>query len=171
MAPPKPKTKKQRMKDLERSLNPDGDLSPKAVMALQMQFFNSEAEQLTQDLIAALKKQNVRAETLLGLYREMLQHRKDCADIAQKLAKFVHPAMESVSIKQESEHRFVIVSPPVIESTDEWLAKCKKDMANKAVKTDLDIDRMISEVKQKSTSPLIPIEDTEDDNPLDLIDE
>src|SRR5215469_3623591 len=114
MAAPKPKTKKQRMKDLERSLNPDGDLSPKAILALQMQFFNEQAEQLTQELIAALKKQNVRAETLLGLYREMLQHRKDCADIAQKLAKFVHLAMESVSIKQESTHKFVVVAPPVI---------------------------------------------------------
>jgi hypothetical protein len=163
--------KKSRLKQIERSLNPEGDLSPKAVMALQMQFFNSQAEQLTQDLIAALKKQNVRAEALLGLYREMLQHRKDCADIAQKLAKFVHPAMESVSIKEESEHRFVIMSPPIIESTDVWLAKCKKDMANKAIKTDLDIDRMISDAKKQAAPRLQPIELEDDENPLEDIPE
>jgi hypothetical protein len=165
MAPPKPKTKKQRMKDLERSLNPDGDLSPKAVMALQMQFFNSEAEQLTQDLIAALKKQNVRAETLLGLYREMLQHRKDYADIAQKLAKFVHPAMESVSVKQETTHKFVVVAPPIIEDAQAWLDKCNADIRSRAIKQDLDIDRMLTDAKK--TSGLKPIEDTADENPLD----
>jgi hypothetical protein len=46
----KPKSKRQRLKELERSLNPDGDLSPKAVLALQMQFFHLEAEKLLEEL-------------------------------------------------------------------------------------------------------------------------
>jgi hypothetical protein len=169
-----PLTKKQRLKAIERSLNPDGDLSPKAVLALQMQFFDQQAEELTQELISALKRQSVRSEVLLNLYREMLQHRRDCCDVASKLIKYTAPALESVSVRQESETRFVIVSPPVIESTDEWLAKCKKDMASRAIKTDLDIDRAIESSRKQAVPTLGPIEnfeDNEDDNPLILIPE
>jgi hypothetical protein len=159
------------MKAIERSLNPGGDLTPKAVLALQMQFFNEQAEQLTQELIAALRKQNTRAETLLGLYREMLQHRKDCADIAQKLAKFVHPVMESVSVRQETTHKFVVVAPSVIEDTQTWLDKCNADIRSRAINQDLDIDRMLTDAKEQATPKLKPIEDTDDDNPLDDIPE
>jgi hypothetical protein len=164
----KPLTKKQRLKAIERSLNPDGDLSPKAVLALQMQFFDQQAEELTQELIAALKKQSVRSEVLLNLYREMLQHRRDCCDVASKLIKYTAPALESVSVKQES--TYVIVAPPVIESTDEWLKKCQAEMSGRSVADDLRIDRAIEHAKLKDSSHTAqPIE--EDENPLDEITE
>jgi hypothetical protein len=156
MAPSeKPLSKKQRLKQLERSLNPDGDLTPKAVLALQMQFFNEQAEQLTQELIAALKKQSVRSEVLLNLYREMLQHRRDACDTASKLIKFTAPALESVSMEQKTEHRFVIQCPEPIEDVTEWLKKCEAHNRSKAIATDLKIDRAIADAKRKPSPKLL----------------
>jgi hypothetical protein len=166
MAQPKEKTRKQRLKDLERSLNPDGDLSPKAVLALQMQWFHGESEKTCSELITKLQSQNVRAEVYLKLWSDLLQLRRDACDTAAKLIKFVSPAMESVSVKQETTHRFVISAPTPIDDVNVWLKKCESDSKSRAVKTDLDIDQMLVDAKTKSVPRLIPIEDIDDENPL-----
>jgi hypothetical protein len=173
MALEKPLTKKQRLKKLQLALDPNSEHSPRSVLIMQCHWFSDEAQALTEELIAALRKQNTRAETLLSLYRELIQHRKDAIDCASKAAAYVHPKKEAISVENKSEMRFVFSCPEPIASTEEWLAKCKKDMASRVIKTDLDIDRAIAASKQAAPT-LRPIEDFEDgeiENPLDEIPE
>jgi hypothetical protein len=149
MAQDKEPSRKARLKALEKSLDPDGELSPKAVIALQMQWFNSEAESLLTRLIARLEEHGARSEVLLNLWRELIQMRRDAVDTASKLVKFVHPSLEAVSVKQETTHHFVIQAPPIIEDAEKWLEHCRKDAATRAVATDIKIDAAIDAAKQK----------------------
>jgi hypothetical protein len=103
------------------------------------------------------------------LWRELIQLRRDAIDCASKAAKFVHPALEAVSVKQETTHRFVIAAPPPIHDVNEWLAKCHGELRDKAVADDLNINRAIEQAKRSDSHKSQRIE--EDDNPLDEIPE
>jgi hypothetical protein len=133
---------------------------------MQAHWFSDEAEALTQELIAALKKQSVRSEVLLSLYREMLQHRKDAIECCSKVAPYVHPKKEAISVEQKTEHRMVIFAPAPIDDVNVWLERCKADMSGRAVADDLRIDRAIENAKLKDSSQQ-HIKD--DENPLDEI--
>jgi hypothetical protein len=170
IVPVKEKSRRQHLKEIERALDPDSELSPRSILVGQMLWFDQEAEAICTKLIAKLKEQNTKPEVLQSLWRECLQFRRDAIDCASKAAKFVHPALEAVSVKQESVHRYCIVAPRIIEDTNEWLKKCQAEMASKAVADDLRIDRAIEHAKLKNSSHAAQhIE--EDENPLDEIPE
>jgi hypothetical protein len=101
--------------------------------------------------------------------REMMTSRKDCIDVAARVAPYCHPKQEAVSVKTESVHKFCIVAPAVIEDANEWLAKCHGELRAKAVAVDLNINRAIEQAKKADLHKSQPIE--EDDNPLDEIPE
>jgi len=55
---------------------------------------------------------------------KLAMHLKECTSLssenAAKLAPYRHPKLESVDIRSEVEHRFVLRSPEPVKSIDDW---------------------------------------------------
>jgi hypothetical protein len=91
---------------------PEPLLTPKEVLFEQMYFFRDKASDMGLRIAEYLKTEGGRGLELVQLYKHMTLLRKELVDIAHKLAPFEHAKLESVEVKSEVEHRFVVRSPP-----------------------------------------------------------
>lgn len=117
-------------------LKPDSR-KPRDVLRDTMHFYDKTAKDIITDIILRLKEENGRGtgSELAMMYKRF----HECTDIAircaEKLAPYEHPKLESIEVKKELTHRFVLRAPPATIDTKEWLTTAQKEqkmLASKA---------------------------------------
>ena len=102
---------------------------PREVLRDLMNFYDKQAKDVIVEIISRLKECPSRgtASELAFMYKKF----SECADIAircaEKLAPYEHPKLESIEVKKELTHRFVLRAPPATIDTKEWLTKAQDE--------------------------------------------
>lgn len=97
-------------------------IEPRDVLYEQLYFYRNEANKLGMKIAEILKNEpKARGDLLFNLYKIMMDNRKLLIDVATKLAPYEHPKLESIEVKSQVEHRYVIRAPNQIKTTGDWL--------------------------------------------------
>ena len=86
------------------------------ILYLKMCTYNVEAKKILQELQGKHLTRDEKKE----LYQLMRRADDIVIDCAAKLAPYQTPKLESVEVKNQVEHRFVMQSPRKITTVDEW---------------------------------------------------
>lgn len=164
-------------------------LQPREVLYEEMIFFREKANKLGNEIAKIIKEgPKARGDILFQLYKIMLENKDKLIDVASKLAPYEHAKLQSVEVKAQVEHRFVVRAPEPIKDTSSWLKAIGHDdkepvtsnVAN--IKSQESISREAEEITdyelvveaQKSKKVKQPkktfIEDDEDDDIIDRFD-
>lgn len=90
------------------------------VLYKTMVAYNVEHKRILSFLIDAIKEDNKNIAQLKQLYILMNKAGEVAIDCAHKLAPYQSPKLESIEVKNQVEHRFVIQAPNKVKSIDEW---------------------------------------------------
>jgi len=83
--------------------------------------FETRAKQCLAVMIDSIKgQQKSNYAELKLLYQEFRKCQELAADYAHKLAPYQSPKLESIEVKSQVEHRYVMRVPHQMKSTDEW---------------------------------------------------
>jgi len=82
--------------------------------------FESRAKNILQVMIETVKGKANYAELKI-LYQEFRKCQELAADYAHKLAPYQSPKLESIEVKSQVEHRYVMRVPHQMKSTNEWI--------------------------------------------------
>lgn len=121
------------------------NITPKEVLYEQLLYYRDEAIKQGNRIAAILRgEEKLRGDLIFQLYKLQLKNREMLIEIATKLAPYIHPRLESVEVKGEMEHKFVIRAPLPIKDTKTWLAEVGGNpeplLANEAKKLE-DVNR------------------------------
>src|SRR5262249_54571878 len=99
----------------------DGEITPKSVLYDIMVESHIKGQALKDYLLERLKANNFSAAEIRIILKDWGCHLQRTIDTASKLLQFYHPKLESIDIKNEVEHKFVIRVPDVkIQNVSEW---------------------------------------------------
>lgn len=100
---------------------------PRDVLRDTMLFYDTQAKDIIADIILRLKEEQMRgtASELALMYKKFSECTQIAIDCASKLAPYEHPKLESIEVRKELTHRFVIRAPTVMPDEKEWLAKAQ----------------------------------------------
>ena len=97
----------------------DLQLTPKAALEANMHDWQAEAEAIECEI------QQVRVGVPLEQLNKQRKMADDCrtlaCDAAARLAPYIHPKIGEVPVKTDGQTEYVIVVPPVIHASDEWV--------------------------------------------------
>ena len=117
--------------------------------------FESKANKIVAVMIEMIKStQKSNYQELKILYTEFRRCSELACDYATKLAPYQSPKLESIEVKSEVEHRFVLRVPHQMKSVEEW---AKLTGANKIKIED------ITKIENQSKPVVIDHEDEESD--------
>ena len=126
---------------------------PREVLRDLMIFYDTQAKEIITDIIFRLKECPSRgtASELAFMYKKF----SECADVAircaEKLAPYEHPKLESIEVKKELTHRFVLRAPPATIDTKEWLDKAQEEQKLLASKPGHNL--IVMDEKYKDSDP------------------
>jgi len=84
--------------------------------------FETRAKQCLSVMIETIKNsQKSNYAELKILYQEFRKCQELAADYAHKLAPYQSPKLESIEVKSQVEHRYVMRVPHQMKSNDEWM--------------------------------------------------
>jgi hypothetical protein len=103
------------------------NISPVEVLSTKMRIYDNEAKAT----LAVLIDKTNEFKELVGFDKEILANLKSLQsmmhkldevviDCAHKLAPYCSPKLESIEVKSNIIHKYVIKAPQMIKSTDEW---------------------------------------------------
>jgi len=101
--------------------DPDAKPTPKEVLFEEMYFYRKKAIKIGRLIAKYLKEEGGRGQELVALYKHMTNLKKDIVDVATKLAPYEHAKLESIELKAEIEHKYVIRAPMVAATTQDFL--------------------------------------------------
>jgi len=109
--------KKRNLRDSIRSKYKATD-----VLYDKMVFYHEKAEKIALFLIKVVEQNNIsRGDLLVALHKDMNQFNNIAIECASKLAPYQSPKLESIEVKKDITHRFVVVAPKVINDSTTWL--------------------------------------------------
>ena len=114
---------------------------PRDVLRDIMHFYDKQAKDIITDIILRLSEHSTKgtASELALMYKKFTE----CTDIAircaEKLAPYEHPKLESIEVKKELTHRFVLRAPTPIIDVNEWLSKAQEEQKLLALKPGHDL--------------------------------
>ena len=113
------KTRKPRLKFQHKATD---------ILYNKMMFYNNKASVITEALIQIVQsQQQARGDLLIQLHRDLHRFNDIVIDCASKLAPYQSPKKESVEVRNEYVHKFVIAAPKTIVSKDKWLDTVKAE--------------------------------------------
>ena len=88
----------------------------------KMVFYHEKAQKIA-DFLLKIVEQNYtsRGDLFVALHKDMNQFNNIAIECASKLAPYQTPKLESIEVKKDITHRFVVVAPKVISNSQEWL--------------------------------------------------
>lgn len=97
--------------------------TPREILYEEMYFYKFKANKLGNEIARIIKEgEKARGDLLFQLYKLMLENKETLVEIAAKLAPYEHAKLQSVEVKSEVKHSFVIRAPEVTKDTNTWLA-------------------------------------------------
>lgn len=90
------------------------------VLYSTMTAYNKEHKSILQYLVELVKANNTNLPQLKQLYMLMNKAGEVAIDCAHKLAPYQSPKLESIEVRNQVEHKFVIRSPEKAKSIEEW---------------------------------------------------
>ena len=103
---------------------PEAPLTLRAVDVLRerMKFNHNVAQDIIAGIIVLLKKDvPPRGDLLAQMYKEYSRTADLAVDCAAKLAPYESPKLQSMEVKTENIHRFVVRTPAPAATTEEWM--------------------------------------------------
>ena len=97
-------------------------LSAKEVLEQHLELLNNRVPPIVKKMISNSREQGSPIEAL-KLFNALKDLTTQICDVAHKLAPYQSPKMESVEIKSQVEHRYVIRAPEPILNVQAWLKK------------------------------------------------
>jgi hypothetical protein len=94
-------------------------LTPKATLEANMHHWRAAADAIECEIQAQLRAGVPREQ--LSKQRKMADDCRTACDAAAKLAPYIHPRLGAVPVPNDDAGNFVIVVPPVIHASDEWV--------------------------------------------------
>lgn len=108
-------------------------------------FYNNKATLISEALINWVEnQQQARGDWLIQLNRDLHKFNEIVIECAAKLAPYQSPKLESVEVRNEHVHRFVMLAPKAIQSRDKWLESVQAEQ-KLITKQDI-IDAEVTEV-------------------------
>lgn len=107
------------------SSKPDTEKSSVEIMREIMVFNHVKAKNIILDILMELKKENRRGDLIAMMYKKYTEVNTLVIDCAAKLAPYEKPRLQSIEVKSEVEHKFVLRAPTQLNSTGEWLSMVK----------------------------------------------
>lgn len=104
----------------------DKRLEPEEVLQDQLEYLNQTSVSLAHEIARKLKEEG-QGLALAQLYHDAVATRKQLIDIANKLIPYRAPRLESVEVKSQVEHRYVVFSPEPIRTIDSFLNAVGKE--------------------------------------------
>lgn len=87
-----------------------------------MNFHHNQAQDVILGIIVLLKADpKSRGDLLTHMHKQYEKARDIAIDCAAKLAPFESPKLQSMEVKQETIHRFVVRSPTQALTTEDWM--------------------------------------------------
>ena len=146
---------------------------PRDVLRDLMLFYDTQAKDIIADIILRLKDEVSRGtgSELALMYKKFAECAQIAIDCASKLAPYEHPKLESIEVRKELTHRFVIRAPTVMPDPKEWLATAQSEQRLLASKPghDLIIENKPS-VQQLMKAAIINLKTSVGDDLFDLPD-
>ncbi len=90
------------------------------VLYNKMHVYNNEAKKILEYIIDQVKLQNKNSPALRELYLQMRKLDDIVLARAHKLAPHQPHKLESIEVKNQVEHRFVLRAPSPVQSVDQW---------------------------------------------------
>lgn len=117
---------------------------PRDVLRDMMIFYDTQAKDIIADIIIRLREDQQHARGCAADLKAMYNRFSEAAEIAircaEKLAPYEHPKLESIEVKKELTHRFVLRAPaPVVDITG-WLENAKKEQSMLALKNRMEVE-------------------------------
>jgi hypothetical protein len=109
-------------------LQPD-KRKPRDVLRDMMLFYDGQFKDIVADVILKLREEpsKTNVSDIAAMVKAFHEAAKMALDCATKLAPYEHPKLESIEVRKELTHRFVIRAPTVMPDRVEWLAKAKDE--------------------------------------------
>ena len=122
---------------------------PRDVLRDLMLFYDTQAKDIIADIILRLKDEVSRGtgSELALMYKKFSECAQIAIDCASKLAPYEHPKLESIEVRKELTHRFVIRAPTVMPDPKEWLEKAQSEQRLLASKPGHDLPPELVEPK------------------------
>ena len=96
--------------------------SPKEVLFEQMYFLRNQFNKILKQILVQLKEDN-NAIAALELIKIQNKVRAELVDVANKLAPYTDPKLESIELKTTETVRFVVEAPIPMKSTKDFMDK------------------------------------------------
>lgn len=94
----------------------------------KMMFYNDKATIITEALIKIVQtQQQARGDLLIQLHRDLHKFNEITIECAAKLAPYQIPKLNSIEVRNEHVHKFVMLAPKTIQSKDKWLDAVKSE--------------------------------------------
>ena len=98
------------------------NLDPTDVLQEQMVFYRDKSLQLAQLIIEKIKNDpKHRGDQLVAVYKQMTRAREMTIKVATELAPYRKPKLQSVEVKTQVEHKYILRAPEPIAETGDWL--------------------------------------------------
>ena len=92
------------------------------VLQEKMEFYDSKGTSLFIALKQEMKNNGTsRGDLLVAMTKNILHCHDMAIECAHKLAPYRNPKLQSIEVKKETIHRFVIQAPKIIKDSQEWL--------------------------------------------------
>lgn len=91
-------------------------------------FYDTKAKQLYAEVRKVLKEDNAaaRGDLMAQMIKHMQKANDICIECAAKLAPYQSARLQSMEVKKNVTHRFVIQAPKPAETSASWLAEADK---------------------------------------------
>lgn len=92
------------------------------VLYEKMVFYDTKATSLGHQIVEIIKvSDKSRGDLLTQMFRTMVKFNDIVIDCANKLAPYQSAKMQSIEIRKETTHRFVVEAPKPAKNTKDWL--------------------------------------------------
>ncbi len=94
-----------------------------------MVFYDKKAKELYQEVRKVLKSDTatVRGDLMAQMIKHMQKANDICIECAAKLAPYQSARLQSMEVKKNVTHRFVIQAPKQAEDSQQWLQSVNSD--------------------------------------------
>jgi hypothetical protein len=100
---------------------PPKRLEPEEVLQYQLEYLHERCLKDAQAITIKLKNDSASGAELARHYDNIVKAREQLIKVSATLIPYRKPRLESIEVKSETEHRFVVVSPTPIKSHEEFL--------------------------------------------------
>ena len=141
-----------------------GKYTPSEVMQVAMDYLHEKAMSHAKKIEELLRLQGADATEIRLHYETARKTREQMIDVASKLAPYLHPKLESIDVNQKTEHRFVIVAPPMVKDTRDFYS-----LIGKTEKAPIEATQKIVEFNKKPEPEVLDIDYDDPDNDPPLV--